>query len=107
MADDNISGKVLLFVAGTAIGASAAMLFAPASGEDTRKVIAKKTEGGRAALADSGKDVFERGREMFERGQKLVEEAAEMFERGRKLVEGTAATFQKVTAPHRTPGTEV
>ena len=103
MADNDMSGKFLLFVAGAAIGASAALLFAPASGEDTRKVIAKKTEGGRAALADSGKEVFERGREMFERGQKLVAEAADMFERGRKLVEDTAATFQKVTAPPKTP----
>ena len=99
MAEDDISGKVLLFVAGAAIGAAAALLFAPSSGEDTRRVIAEKTEGGRAALAGSGKDVIDRGRDMFERGQKLIDEAAEMFERGRKLVEGTAATFQKATAP--------
>ena len=98
MTEDDISGKLLLFVAGAAIGASAALLFAPSSGEETRSVIAKKTEGGRTALADSGRDVFDRGREMFERGQKLVEEAAEMFERGRKLVEGTAATFQKAAS---------
>ena len=95
MADNDMSGKVLLFIAGAAIGASAALLFAPVPGEEARNLISKKTEGGRTALADSGRDVFERGREMFERGQKLVEDAAEMFERGRKLVEGTAATFQK------------
>ena len=74
------------------------MLFAPSSGKETRRVIAQKTEGGRTALADSGKDVIDRGRDMFERGRKLIEEAAEMFERGRKLVEGTAATFQKVAS---------
>ena len=98
MADNDMSGKFLLFVAGAAIGVSAALLLAPAAGEETRRVIARKTEGGRTAIADSGRDVFERGREMFERGQKLVEEAAEMFERGRKLVEGTAATFKKATS---------
>ncbi len=104
MADEEVSGKVLLFIAGAAIGASAAVLFAPASGEQTRKVIAQKTEGGRAALADSGKDVFERGREMFEHAQKMVDEAAVMFERGRKLVEGTAATFQKSASGKTVPG---
>ena len=98
LAEDDIGGKLLLFVAGAAIGASAALLFAPSSGEITRRVIAKKTEGGRTVLADSGRDVIDRGRDMFERGQKLIEEAAEMFERGRKLVEGTAATFQKVAS---------
>ena|SRR5947209_948229 len=95
MTDESGGNRMLWFLAGAAIGASAALLYAPASGEQTRKAIAQRTEGSRTAIAESGKDMFERGREMFESGRKLVEEAADMFERGRKLVEGTAANFQK------------
>ncbi|MGI8742406.1 MAG: YtxH domain-containing protein [Bryobacteraceae bacterium] len=95
MAESDGSNKLLWFIAGAALGVSAAMLLAPLTGEETRRKIAEKTEQGKTALAESGKDVFERGREMFERGQKLVDEAAEMFERGRRLVEGTSAVFQK------------
>ena|SRR5579863_3873188 len=95
MADDNSNNGVLWFVAGVAIGASVALLYAPASGRDTRKRIAKKTGEGRAALAGSGKEVLERGREMFERGRKLADEAAEMFEKGRKLIDSAAANVQQ------------
>src|SRR5437764_9326477 len=90
MADQDNPSRVLWFIAGAALGASVALLFAPASGEQTRDAIAKKTEEGRDALAGSGKDLLARGQEMFERGRKLVDEAAEMFERGRKVVEGRA-----------------
>ncbi len=99
MADDDGGNRMLWFIAGAALGVSAAMLLAPLTGEQTRRKIAEKTGQGKTALAESGKDVFERGRELFERGQKLVDEAAEMFDRGRRLVEGTAAVFQKATAP--------
>ena len=60
----------------------------------TRRKIAKKTEKGRAAIADSGKDMLERGKEMYEKGRKLADDAAEMFERGRKIVESTAANLK-------------
>lgn len=90
MAEEETGGKILWFVAGVAVGASVALLFAPATGKHTRRAIAKKTEEGRAAIAESGRDMIERGKEMFERGRELADEAADMFERGRKLVEGTA-----------------
>ncbi len=94
MENDSNNG-VLWFVAGVAIGASIAILFAPASGEDTRGLIVKKTGEGRDALADSGKEMMDRGRELFERARKLTDEAAAMFEKGRKLVDNTAANLQQ------------
>lgn len=97
MAEEESPSRVLWFIAGAAIGASVALLFAPATGEQTRETIARKTEEGRDALAGSGKDLLARGQEMFERGRKLVDEAAEMFERGRKVVEGGVASAQKHT----------
>lgn len=95
MAEDNSGSEILWFVAGVAIGASVALLFAPASGAETRSQIARKTEEGRAALAGSGKDMLERGKELFERGRQLADEAADMFERGRKLVDSAAENVQK------------
>jgi gas vesicle protein len=87
MAADNTS-KLVWFLAGTAIGAAIALLYAPASGQETRKKIGKKTEGGREALAESGKELLERGRDLYDKGRKIADEAADVFDRGRKLVQG-------------------
>jgi len=94
MADQDYSGKVVWFMAGIAIGATVALLYAPASGEHTRRQIAKKAQKSADALADSSEDLLERGREMYERGRKLADEAADMFERGRKIVESTASNLK-------------
>jgi gas vesicle protein len=106
MADEDNGGKLLWFVAGAAIGAAIAVLYAPAPGEETRRKIAEKTDQGRQALADQGRDLYERGRDMYDKGRKLADEAAEMFERGRKLVEGVAgtATGQEPTSGQASPG---
>ena len=90
MADEDNGGKVVWFIAGAAVGAAIALLYAPAAGHETRRKIAEKTDQGRQALADQGRDLYERGKDMYDRGRKLADEAADMFERGRKLVEGVA-----------------
>ncbi|HLK17957.1 MAG TPA: YtxH domain-containing protein [Bryobacteraceae bacterium] len=94
MAHEDTSGKVVWFMAGIAIGATVALLYAPASGEQTRRKIVKKTQQSRDAVADSGREMLERGKDMYERGRKLADEAAEMFERGRKIVESTASNLK-------------
>lgn len=94
MADEDYGSKVVWFVAGIAIGSTIALLYAPASGVVTRRKIARRTEQGRSALADSGKEMLERGKEMYDRGRQLADDAAEMFERGRKIVESTAANLK-------------
>jgi gas vesicle protein len=76
------------FVTGAIIGATAAILFAPKSGKDTRRFIADKAQAGREAVENAGQDIADVSRDMFERGRKLVEDAADLFERGRKLVKG-------------------
>ena len=85
---DEDNGRLLWFLAGAAMGASIALLFAPASGKDARRYLTKKTSQGREALADTGKEIVDKGRDLFDKGRKLADEAADMFERGRKLVEG-------------------
>lgn len=94
MAAEDYGSKVVWLMAGVAIGATVALLYAPASGDVTRRRIVKKTNEGREAIADSGRDMLERGKEMYEKGRKMADDAAEMFERGRKIVEGTAANLR-------------
>ena len=93
MASQEYGGKAVWFMAGIAIGATVALLYAPATGEDTRRQLSRKAQRGRDALADSGSDLLDRGREMYDRGRKLADEAAELFERGRKIVESTASNL--------------
>lgn len=74
---DEIASKLAWFLTGAALGAAAALLYAPKTGRETRQ-----------AVTESSKDVIDAGRDMFERGRRLVEDASELFERGRRLVRG-------------------
>jgi gas vesicle protein len=76
------------FVAGAVIGAAVALLYAPKSGSDTRKYLEKTTHDGREAMEASGRELMDRGKELYERGRQIAEDAADLFERGRKLVRG-------------------
>jgi len=88
MARENNTISLGWFLVGAAVGASIALLYAPQSGKDTRRLIAKKGEQSKDAIMDSSKEVLDRGKELFDRGRELADEAADIFERGRKLVRG-------------------
>ena len=62
------SGKLVWFFAGAALGATVALLYAPQSGEDTRRYLNKKARKGRAAIADVSRDALDKGRELYEQG---------------------------------------
>ena len=87
MAGNNAGDKILWFAGGAAVGVALAILYAPAAGRKTRRQITRKTAVRRDAWAESGREIFDRGREMYERGREIVDEAAEMFERGRQMME--------------------
>ena len=87
-AQNDWANRMAWFLTGAVIGVTAALLYAPQRGSDTRKYISDKAHQGRDAVTGTSKDIVDAGREMFERGRKLVEDAAELFERGRKLVKG-------------------
>jgi gas vesicle protein len=82
------NGKFVWFVAGAAIGATVALLYAPKSGKDTRRLIQRKTREGREAISESGREWMDKGRELYEKGLRVADEAAELIERGRRIVEG-------------------
>ena len=61
------SGTVLLaFVAGAAVGAAVALLFAPAPGNETRAYVNRRAREARdraAQAAEQGREIFNRQRE--------------------------------------------
>jgi gas vesicle protein len=81
-------GNFVWFVAGAAIGATVALLYAPHSGRETRRIVKRKAREGGEALSDTSRDLWDKGRDLYEKGLKVADEAAEMIERGRRLVEG-------------------
>ncbi|MBS1829251.1 MAG: YtxH domain-containing protein [Acidobacteria bacterium] len=87
ISEDNTS-KLVWFLAGAAIGSAIALLYAPASGDETRRKIGEAAGRGRDRLNESGRDIVEKGKELFDRGRQIADDASELFESGRKLVKG-------------------
>jgi gas vesicle protein len=87
MAQDN-GERMIWFVAGAALGAAVALLYAPQTGDRTRRMISRKAKEGREVLSESGRDLLEKGRDLYEKGRQVADDAAELFERGRRKVQG-------------------
>jgi gas vesicle protein len=80
MSRDNNSGAgsvMLAFVVGALTGAAVALLFAPATGEETRDYLGQKARESR----DKAKDAVDHGREFYQRHRETV---ATAIDRGRE-----------------------
>jgi gas vesicle protein len=86
MANSNRTENLMWFLAGAAIGAAVALLFAPKTGEELRRLIGERAGQGRDYLVETGRDVYAKGRELYEKGRGLAEDAAELLDKGRKAV---------------------
>ena len=82
MARDDDGTVVVAFVLGAIAGAAVALLMAPASGEETRRVLADKAREGRERASEAarqGRDFVNRQKETFssaiERGREAYEQA--------------------------------
>jgi gas vesicle protein len=88
-----IAAKVGFFVGGAAIGALLALLLAPKTGEQTRKLIAKKAEEGKDYVASKGREFRGQAEELVEKGKELVtkqkERLAEVLETGKEAARST------------------
>ena len=84
----NNGDTLVWFLVGAAVGASVALLYAPQSGDRTRRLLGRKLADGRDALSEQGSDLLDKSRELFEKGRKVADDAAELFERGRSMVKG-------------------
>ena len=70
MAQDNSGSVMVAFVLGALTGAAVALLFAPASGEETREYLGERAREGKARVREGREHLIaavERGREAFER----------------------------------------
>jgi gas vesicle protein len=86
--DMDEDSKLGWFIAGVAVGAAVALLYAPKAGKDTRKYLGKTAQHSRDAVEASGRELMDKGKELYERGKEIAEDAADLFERGKKLVQG-------------------
>ena len=79
--DDSGAGTVVVaFVLGAITGAAVALLMAPATGEETRRMLAEKAREGR----DRANDAAQKGRELWDRQRETLSTA---FERGKEAYE--------------------
>ena len=84
MSKDSSGSVMIAFVVGALAGAAVALLFAPASGEETREYLGKKaregTDKAREAM-DQGREYYEHQRENFvtavDRGRDAFQQARE------------------------------
>ena len=84
MAKDNSGSVMVAFMIGALTGAAVALLFAPASGEETRELLAEKAREGKAKAreaVDQGRDYYRSQRENLvtavERGRVAFQQARE------------------------------
>jgi gas vesicle protein len=81
----NSAGNVLMaFAIGAIAGAAVALLYAPASGEETRRKLAQKARDGReraGSMAREGREFVNRQRETL---TTAVEKGREAFQQARK-----------------------
>lgn len=92
MANDDMSGAgnvMLAFLLGAVSGAALALLFAPASGEETREYLGQRAREGRA----KAEDALHQGREVYQRQRETLTSAVE---RGREA-------FQQARTPGNPP----
>lgn len=93
MANCNIATKVSFFVAGVGIGAAIALLFAPQSGEETRKQIAGKAQEGKDYVASKGREIRKQAEELVDQGKELVNKQkarlADVLESGKQVARET------------------
>ena len=79
--DGGAAGTVVVaFVLGAITGAAVALLMAPATGEETRRMLAEKAREGR----DRANDAAQKGRELWDRQRETLSTA---FERGKEAYE--------------------
>ncbi len=84
---------------GAAAGAGIALLYAPVSGKETRKLIRRKAEDARDTVVEAGEQVRDRvaeasesvadaAREVYRKGASMAAGASGIFDAGRRVVKG-------------------
>ena len=75
MSEETSAGeKALFFVLGAFMGAATALLLAPRSGEETRKLIAAKAREGADLIANRTREVAEKTSSYVDKGKELLQQ---------------------------------
>jgi gas vesicle protein len=110
MTNSRARERATSFLMGAAIGAAAALLLAPESGERTRRRVARKGEEVADYLMDAGKELVEKCEDLYERSGELAEDATRelsgkyraLHEHSKALLEETETILRRVRkAAHR------
>ncbi len=95
MANCTVATKVSYFLAGIGIGAVIALLFAPQSGEETRKQIAERAQDGKDFVAHKGHEIRKQAEDLVDQGKDLVSKQkarlADVLESGKQAARETFA----------------
>jgi gas vesicle protein len=83
----NGGGVLLAFIAGAIAGAAAALLFAPATGEETREFLGQRAREGK----DRASEAARQGREMLNKQRDTLTTA---FDRAREQFQATRESGQ-------------
>ncbi len=95
----NTAERVGWLLIGGAIGAGIALLYAPVSGKETRKLIRRKAEDARDTVVEASGQVRDRvseasesvadaAREVYRKGASMAAGATGLYESGRRIVKG-------------------
>lgn len=98
----NTEKGFLAFIAGVATGATLGILFAPRSGEETRHLIAEKSEEYKKQMEGQVNDMVQSGKKEIKKAKKKamdkVEEATKNFrEAGEAATDEVKGRVEKVT----------
>jgi gas vesicle protein len=76
MGECKIGSSLAFLLAGIGIGAGLALLFAPKSGRETRKYIARRAEDGRDYVTVVGKELRRQAEDVVDKGKGLAAKLA-------------------------------
>ena len=97
MSKCSLSTGVGYFLAGVGVGTVVALLVAPKTGEQTRRLIAKKAGEGKDYVTSKGREIKEQAEDLVEKGKGLVtrqkERLAEALDTG---IEAARSTLSSV-----------
>ena len=80
MSEESRTGeKALFFTLGAFIGATIALLLAPRSGEETRKIIASKAREGADYVSTRGRNVVDKTTSYVDRGKEVLQQQREQL----------------------------
>jgi gas vesicle protein len=75
--DDGGGGVVAAFLIGAITGAAVALLLAPATGEDMRRILGQKAKEGADKASERGREIIDRGREAYTRARNTGDDVKE------------------------------